>query len=113
MARIKYVLNERRLGLLAATTPLSSQKTSIPFSASASSDPFAGLDALRGTATVPEWIHAEPIGGDSGPTQEAVIPDGEVAKEEVESRDEGFGGGEEAKEFNDEVKVEDGHVVKK
>ena len=44
---------------------------------------------------------------------DGVVADEEVGKEEVESRDEGFGGGQEAKEFVDDIKVENGHVEKK
>jgi large subunit ribosomal protein L47 len=46
-------------------------------------------------------------------SQAGTVEDGEVAKQEVEARDEGFGGGQEAKDFVDEIKVEDGHVEKK
>jgi large subunit ribosomal protein L47 len=54
----------------------------------------------------------ETPGGQTG-TEEAVVPEEQVAQEEIESRDEGFGGGQEAKEFVEQVKVEDGHVEKK
>ncbi|KAI9634090.1 mitochondrial 39-S ribosomal protein L47 (MRP-L47)-domain-containing protein [Dioszegia hungarica] len=126
MARIKYVLNERRLGLLAAASPYQSTAPNVPFSASTSSDPFAGIDALRNTAEIPTWIQtgptiaeseAEIAEGETGELEaeagehETVVSDAEVGKEEVESRDEGFGGGEEAKEFVRDVQVgEGGHV---
>jgi large subunit ribosomal protein L47 len=124
MARIKYILNERRLGLLAAASPLTPSSTQIPFSASPSSDPFAGIEALRGVAEIPTWIQTGPTVPESQVEEgeleaeagqhETVVSDAEVGKEEVESRDEGFGGGQEAKEFVNDVKVtEDGHVVKK
>ncbi len=42
-----------------------------------------------------------------------MVEDAEVAKEEVESRDEGWGGGEEAKEFVERTDVEGGVVRRK
>ncbi|KAK4685932.1 large subunit ribosomal protein L47, partial [Tremellales sp. Uapishka_1] len=98
MARIKYVLNERRLGLVAATTPhLTSAQPFVPFSGEmSSSDPFAAVDAVRGNVVVPDIYAVE---------SEAAVADEEVAKEEVESRDEGFGGGKEAEQFVDDVTV--------
>lgn len=79
MARVKYVLNERRLGMMAVAQPVTNS-----------------ISAL-----------AREIESDG------VVADEEVGKEEVESRDEGFGGGQEAKEFVDDIKVENGHVEKK
>lgn len=87
MARIKYVLNERRLGIMAVAEP----------------DIEAQLD---------EEMAAE-LAEDGEMEDEAFVQDSEVAREEVEARDEGFGGGKEAKEFVDDVKVEDGHVQKR
>lgn len=124
MARIKYVLNERRLGLLAAASPLNPNIPHIPFSASPSSDPFAGTEALSGSAPIPTWItdgpvmdlSAQELGAEEdleADEVEGTVKDKEVAKQEVESRDEGFGGGKEAKDFVDEVEVKDGHVQKK
>lgn len=84
MARVKYVLNERRLGIMAVAEP--------------------DIEAVLADEMAAELAEAE---GD-----DAVVHDGEVAKEEVESRDEGFGGGEEAKQFVEEVKVDNGHVQK-
>lgn len=114
MARIKYVLNERRLGLIAAATPqLQRPAAHIPWSAMASSDPFAAVAAARGDVPLPIGVLAdETTEGQTG-TEEAVVPEEQVAQEEVESRDEGFGGGQEAKEFVEQVKVDDGHVEKK
>jgi hypothetical protein len=79
MARVKYVLNERRLGMMAVAQPVSESMSAL----------------------------AREIESDG------VVADEEVGKEEVESRDEGFGGGQEAKEFVDDIKVENGHVEKK
>ena len=79
MARVKYVLNERRLGMMAVAQPVSESMSAL----------------------------AREIESDG------VVADEEVGKEEVESRDEGFGGGQEAKEFVDDIKVENGHVGKK
>jgi len=80
MARVKYVLNERRLGMMAVAQPISDSMSNLV---------------------------KEIAEGDS------VVEDEEVAREEVEARDEGFGGGQEAKDFVDEVKIENGHVEKK
>lgn len=84
MARVKYVLNERRLGMMAIAQP-------------------------EVESRLADQIMAE-IGGQG---HESVARDEEVGKEEVEARDEGFGGGQEAKDFVDEVEVKDGHVGKK
>jgi large subunit ribosomal protein L47 len=84
MARVKYVLNERRLGMMAIAQP-------------------------EVESTLADQIMAE-IEGEG---DESVARDEEVGKEEVEARDEGFGGGQEAKDFVDEVEVKDGHVGKK
>lgn len=73
---------------------------------------------------IPTWIQTGPTAPETDVEEgeleaeagqhETVVSDAEVGKEEVESRDEGFGGGEEAKEFVEDVKVtEDGHVIKK
>ena len=135
MARIKYILNERRLALDAALGPShdpSTLPTHIPWSGSPStSDPFAALDAKRGEAP-PEFFsldhhHSAPQASmyeddelvSDAELMEAEEPDVEVdteqekqtyadepvvegetvAKEEIESRDEGWGGGEQAKKF--------------
>ena len=79
MARVKYVLNERRLGMMAVAQPVTNSMSAL----------------------------AREIESDG------VVADEEVGKEEVESRDEGFGGGQEAKEFVDDIKDENGHVEKK
>lgn len=89
MARIKYVLNERRLGIMAVAEPDIEAQLAQEMAAELAED------------------------GLSHDGSEAVLEDGEVGKEEVESRDEGFGGGQEAKGFVDDIKVEGGHVQKK
>jgi large subunit ribosomal protein L47 len=89
MARIKYVLNERRLGIMAVAEP----------------DVEAQLAAEMAAELAEE--------GEMEMEDDAIVSDSEVAKEEVEARDEGFGGGREAKEFVDDIKVEQGHVQKK
>jgi large subunit ribosomal protein L47 len=81
MARVKYVLNERRLGMMAVAQPVSESMSAL-------------VNEIEGST-------------------ESSVEDSEVAKEEVESRDEGFGGGQEAKDFVDDIKVENGHVEKK
>lgn len=113
MARIKYVLNERRLGLIAAANPLIDRQTAkIPFSSSKLNDPISAVEALKGLTVLPEdsGEEVEMLDADE---EAAVVPAGEVAKQEVEGRDEGFGGGKEAEKFVDDVVVKDGHVVKK
>ena len=115
MARIKYVLNERRLGLIAATAPALPAKELLPSWV----DPARVQAALRAESTLPKLSHqlqqkataripmttkgAGRRRGKSGKTlmkkESGVVRDEEVAKEEVESRDEGWGGGKEAEEF--------------
>jgi large subunit ribosomal protein L47 len=115
MARIKYVLNERRLGLIAAATPLVDRPAPhIPWSASGSSDPHAGVAAVRGEAPIPAGILSHEVAPvQSKVAEEAVVGDEQVAEEEVESRDEGWGGGAEAKQFVREVGVRDDGKVEK
>lgn len=143
MARIKYVLNERRLALIASANASSNGITnqaqpqpSFPFSSSGASDPALQLEALRGESALPAWVYAkgadklaegleeeglfEDEDADADAEQRAVadeeapvVAEEQVGKEEVESRDEGFGGGQEAKEFVRDVEVKDGHVQKK
>lgn len=51
------------------------------------------------------------VGADDGG---AAVSDQQVGQEEVQARDEGWGGGQEAKEFDEQVKVdEEGHVKKR
>ena len=131
MARIKLVLNERRLGLIAATGPdLPEPAVRVP----EWMDPMGTHAAIRGIAKVPEIAtrgkgrktrvrgemsqpngRAAQIRGDDGLQEEgqgekAVVDNKEVGKEEVESRDEGWGGGREAKEFVEDTEVEGGIV---
>ena len=90
MARIKYVLNERRLGIMAVAEPDIEAQLAEEMAAELAED---------GEIVMEE--------------EDAAVSDSEVGKEEVEARDEGFGGGKEAKEFVDDIKVEQGHVQKK
>lgn len=123
MARIKYVLNERRLALVAAAE--SARPTSHPAtkvharSPLGSADPLSltGFEEFKLTAEE-EALLADEFNGDAeglsggfgdgerqkmdlnvGKEGKAVAEESEVAQAEVESRDEGFGGGSEAKEF--------------
>lgn len=110
MARIKYVLNERRLGLIAAANPLLERPVpKIPFSSSTRDDPMAAVEALKGLSVGEADASLEALDADE---TESVVGEGEVAKQEVESRDEGFGGGKEAEEFVRDVKVDERHVEK-
>ncbi|WVQ84417.1 hypothetical protein IAT38_006569 [Cryptococcus sp. DSM 104549] len=113
MARIKYVLNERRLGLIAAAGPSAAQgvRTHVPWSASGSTDPAGMTAAIFGELEAPTHIlRAKP---QRTSAEEASVSGEGVAAEEIEARDEGFGGGEEAQEFVDEVEVTDEGKVKK
>ncbi|WWC72028.1 mitochondrial 54S ribosomal protein uL29m [Kwoniella pini CBS 10737] len=127
MARIKYVLNERRLGLIAAAGPkFNIEPVHVPWSASGSTDPAGATLAIRGESPIPLHIlQSKPLtkklvgsdspGAESGSfTEEPIVEQEQVAKEEVESRDEGFGGGKEAETFDEQVKItDDGKVEKK
>lgn len=63
MARIKYVLNERRLGAIAAGAKAQHdeghQAVPIPFSVKDINDPTAQVEALAGTHPVPKVAEAE------------------------------------------------------
>ncbi|KAL0245661.1 hypothetical protein I308_104795 [Cryptococcus tetragattii IND107] len=115
MARIKYVLNERRLGLIAAAGPhLPIDAPHIPWSSSPTTDPAGATAAIRGERPDSKRIAEFEGAGFGGSMQaESFIEDEDVAEEEVEARDEGFGGGKEAEKFVDEVEVKDGKVEKK
>lgn len=115
MARIKYVLNERRLGLIAAAGPhLPIDAPHIPWSSSPTTDPAGATAAIRGERPGSKRIAEFEGAGFGGSRQaESFIEDEDVAEEEVEARDEGFGGGKEAENFVDEVEVKDGKVEKK
>ena len=91
MARIKYVLNERRLGIMAVAEPDIEAQLAEEMAAELAEDGEIEMEMA----------------------DDAVVSDSEVAREEVEARDEGFGGGKEAKEFVNDIKVEQGHVQKK
>lgn len=112
MARIKYVLNERRLALIAAAEsarPASSPRVKVHGSSPlGTADPLS-LSGFETGATRVQWSRGTPQAespanvATQADEQADVVPpvvEGEsVAKQEVESRDEGFGGGDEAKEF--------------
>lgn len=56
MARIKYVLNERRLGVMAAAAPAHGlpEGVVVPFSVPGFNDPAAAVEALAGQAKIPD-----------------------------------------------------------
>ena len=122
MARIKLVLNERRLALVAVAGPLSRNKQPVPMWM----DPGGTHKAIRRLSRlptvgpsgeeieIPEAIYNQsenkPRQSPAGSDKHAVVDEGEVAKEEVESRDEGWGGGEEADKFVKTTHVVDGSI---
>jgi len=122
MARIKYVLNERRLALLASTLPHlpKSSLPVIPSSLPGQNDPLAAVEALHG-APAPSLVKSSLTStgaaadeqGSVADEMESVEKEGLVGKDEVESRDEGFGGGKEAEEFVRDVQVGEDGTVKK
>jgi large subunit ribosomal protein L47 len=123
MARIKYVLNERRLGLIAATAPGLQERAALP----TWTDPKGMQKALWNQTPVVDirvpkaYRHLMVEGGvtheqsqSQDGEEEPVVSDEEISESEVEGRDEGFGGGKEAEEFVDDVEIgEDGRVHKK
>ena len=127
MARIKFVLQERRLGLMAAAAPVIHKDRP---RAPAWVDPMNTQGALSGTTNftdvrIPRLLRRSPEAAatESGDVhanaatrskaKSSVVKGESVANEEVESRDEGFGGGKEAEAFDKDVTVdEDGHVRK-
>ena len=114
------MLNERRLGLIAATVPSLPRHERLPSWV----DPAMVQVALRGGSNLPKLYYqlqkkADPrrkrVGSgrakgrrDSKEAATGVVRDEDVAKEEVESRDEGWGGGKEAEEFVADTDVGDG-----
>lgn len=114
MARIKYVLNERRLALLAAaesTRPTDSPKVKVPGkSPLGAADPLS-LSGFEKSEDRVQWYrgHGEALGDgerqkeDQLEEKPVAVPEEDVSKEEVEARDEGFGSGKEAKEFVKEM----------
>ena len=119
MARIKYVLNERRLALIAtaeSTRPNASATKVHGTSPLGRADPMS-LTGWEKTSSIPFSfdLDSSQAARDTGDgerqkldVEEPVDPvvEGEsVAKEEIEGRDEGFGSGEEAKEFVKNTKV--------
>ena len=127
MARIKFVLNERRLGLIAVVGPTMNQpEVPVP----TWMDPSGTHLAMRGVVPLPVYTKSTRKGRrmaqaahGGNPRSETGKPEGqagdlnpvvateEVAKEEVESRDEGWGGGKEAERFVAETKVDGGNEV--
>lgn len=112
MARIKYVLNERRLALIAAAE--STRPANLPRSKIHGSSPIGTADPLslsgfesaakrvqwtRGAVNTQQEDEVSTQADEAADNVPPVIEGESVAKQEVESRDEGFGGGEEAKEF--------------
>ncbi|GMK56365.1 hypothetical protein CspeluHIS016_0302050 [Cutaneotrichosporon spelunceum] len=63
MARIKYVLNERRLGAIAAAAPSvhaeAAERVTVPFALKGINDPASQVEALAGTHPVPDVLSAE------------------------------------------------------
>lgn len=108
MARIKYVLNERRLALIAAAAPNNKSSAALsllpPFSSITNrADPLTAAEAL---ATPEGEVRTDILRSPAEDEKPAVVepgmegaPEDGVAQEEVEARDEGFGGGQEAQQF--------------
>lgn len=102
MARIKYILNERRLALIAAAAPNTpnAAHTLPPFSSITNrSDPLSAAEAL---ATPDEAVRTDilrSVISETAKTEADELPEDGVAQEEVESKDQGYGGGKEAEEF--------------
>jgi large subunit ribosomal protein L47 len=125
MARIKLVLNERRLGLIAAVAPTLEERDPMPLW----SDPSGSQKALWAQTTftdvrVPKahrhLLETAPTPDSLEQTQsqegeeQPIVDESELSETEVEGRDEGFGGGKEAEQFVDDVEVgDDGRVHKK
>ena len=124
MARIKFVLNERRLALIAVVGPrMKGPEVPVP----EWMDPAGTHLAMRGIVPLPVYTkavrkgkkRARVVHGDSPPSEDGrpegqvgdldpVVATEEVAKEEVESRDEGWGGGKEAEQFVADTKLDSG-----
>ncbi|WRT70215.1 uncharacterized protein IL334_007210 [Kwoniella shivajii] len=120
MARIKYVLNERRLGLIAAAGPrFNVEPVHVPWSASPTTDPAGATAAIRGESEIPYHVlqsrslKTAQSSSEADPSEESFVEEEEVSKEEVESRDEGFGGGKEAEEFDNDIKITESRKVEK
>jgi large subunit ribosomal protein L47 len=108
MARIKYILNERRLALIAAAASNNTSSAALsllpPFSSVTNrADPLSAAEAL---ATPEGEVRNDVLRSPASDEIPAAIepgtdgaPEDGVAQEEVEARDEGFGGGREAQDF--------------
>ena len=112
MARIKYVLNERRLALIATAESLRPTAQKVHgTSPLGMADPMSltGWEQERGIrfdrGVIDESTTASGLGDgerqkrDMEEEKEPVVEGESVAKEEIEGRDEGFGSGKEAEEF--------------
>jgi len=108
MARIKFVLQERRLGLIAAVAPELDSTEPPP----SWTDPARSFEAMRASELdVPDIRVPKMLRGVSIKAGAATVGDEQVNVEEVESRDEGFGGGREAEAFVNDTEVDaDGRV---
>jgi len=122
MARIKYVLNERRLGLIATAAPTLPPRSKMPIW----SDPTGSQNAMWDEVDFPDvripkrhrHILDQSRSLEQKQSQEGeeqpIVGDEEISESEVEGRDEGFGGGKEAEEFVDDIEIgDDGRVHKK
>jgi len=107
MARIKYVLNERRLALIATAESLRPVAQKVHGSSPLGrADPMSltGWEKERGFKFEPVLPGSQLGDGerqkrDIEHQEEAIVEGESVAKEEIEGRDEGFGSGKEAEEF--------------
>ena len=112
MARIKAVLQERRLGLLAAVAPHTERRSPMPGWV----DPMRTQDAQWGKTqvrdvTVPRLLRLIKAEKRSKGRLRRKARAEDAGQAEVESKDEGFGGGEEAQRFVNKTDVDqDGHV---
>jgi large subunit ribosomal protein L47 len=122
MARIKYVLNERRLALIATaefTRPSESRRKVHGKSPLGRSDPMSltgwekdvsvpiSFDLSRPASKELDTGDGERQKLDTYEPADPVIDGDSVSKQEIEGRDEGFGSGKEAEEFvkNTNIKV--------
>lgn len=121
MARIKYVLNERRLALIATaestrpevqkvhgTSPLGRadpmsltgwEGRPVRFERVSASSVSAFADPVEGAGPAEHLGDGERQKRDLEQENDTAVEGESVAKEEIEGRDEGFGSGKEAEEF--------------
>lgn len=125
MARIKWVLQERRMGLIATLGPKIDEDNA-PLRPASWSDPANQYDAIRGQAKyedvrLPKALRRISTRDQAKMPQreqeqredrDATVGDEEVSETEVESRDGGYAG-KEAEDFVKETEIdEDGRVRK-